>query len=71
MLASPVDRHNSAWWQKRLGDMDYDEEDKLDTPRFNRELWKGIMGHRAYPTECSGKDLRENREESLARYWAQ
>jgi hypothetical protein len=25
--------------------MDYDEEDKLDSPRFNRELWIGMMAH--------------------------
>src|SRR5262249_8858240 len=41
VLAYAQDRHSAAYWQKRLGDMDYDVEDKLDTPRFNRELWKG------------------------------
>jgi DNA-binding beta-propeller fold protein YncE len=55
------DTHNAAYWQKRLGDMDYDEEDKLDTTRFNRELWKGMMGNRPYPRQRSGKDLRQNR----------
>ena len=62
------DRHPSAYWQKRLGDMDYDEEDKLDTPRFNRELWKGMMGDRPYPLMRSGKDLRVDREALLAAY---
>jgi len=67
VLASARVRHTAAWWQKKLGDMDYDEEDKLDTPRFNRELWKGIMGGaRPYPLERSGKDLRQNREALLA-----
>jgi DNA-binding beta-propeller fold protein YncE len=69
MLASAVDRHNGAYWQKKLGDMDYDEEDKLDTPRFNRELWKGIMGKKPYPMKRSGKNLRENREALLEGYW--
>ncbi|HLI85728.1 MAG TPA: bifunctional YncE family protein/alkaline phosphatase family protein [Bryobacteraceae bacterium] len=69
MLASAIDRHNGAWWQKKLGDMDYDEEDKLDTPRFNRGLWKGIMGRKPYPVERSGKDLRQNRETLLSQYW--
>ena len=68
VLASTRDRHTAAWWQKKLGDMDYDEEDKLDTPRFNRELWKGIMGSRPYPLERSGQDLRQNREAQLAAY---
>ena len=58
-------QHNAAWWQKKLGDMDYDEEDKLDTPRFNRVLWQGTMGNKPYPKQRSGKDLRENREALL------
>ncbi len=62
------DLHNAAYWQKRLGDMDYDEEDKLDTPRFNRELWKGMMGSRKpYPEIRSGQNLRENRSVLLQR----
>jgi DNA-binding beta-propeller fold protein YncE len=59
------DTHSASYWQKRIGDMDYDEEDKLDTPRFNRELWKGMMGAKQYPQTRSGKDLRENREALL------
>jgi len=46
--------------------MDYDEEDKLDTPRFNRELWKGLMAGKPYPKQRSGKNLRENRKSILA-----
>jgi DNA-binding beta-propeller fold protein YncE len=67
-LAYTRQYHNGAYWQRKLGDMDYDEEDKLDTPRFNRELWKGMMGRQPYPTERSGKDLRQNREALLASY---
>jgi len=48
--------------------MDYDVEDKLDTPRFNRELWKGMMNGRPYPAERSGKDLQVNRDALLAAY---
>jgi len=62
------DRRSASYWQKKLGGMDYSEEDKLDTPRFNLELWKGMMGNKPYPTERSGKDLRENRKELLAKY---
>jgi len=62
------DRRPSSYWQKKLGGMDYSEEDKLDTPRFNLELWKGMMGNKPYPTERSGRDLRENRKELLAKY---
>ena len=61
-------RRSAAYWQKKLGGEDYDEEDKLDTPRFNRELWKGIMGKVPYPKQRSGQDLRQNRQALLARY---
>jgi DNA-binding beta-propeller fold protein YncE len=67
VLAYAQDRHSADYWQKRLGDMDYDVEDKLDTPRFNRELWKGMMGNKPYPQARSGLNLRENREKLLAR----
>ena len=48
--------------------MDYDVEDKLDTERFNRELWKGMVGARPYPQIRSGRDLRSNRRALLAAY---
>jgi DNA-binding beta-propeller fold protein YncE len=66
--ASARDRHPASYWQKKLGGMDFSEEDKLDPARFNIELWKGIMGNKPYPTERSGKDLRENRKELLTKY---
>ena len=62
------DRRSASYWQKKLGDMDYSEEDKVDTVRFNLELWKGMMGNKPYPTERSGKDLRENRGELLMQH---
>ena len=35
---------------------------------FNRILWKGLMGNKPYPAAPTGMDLRQNREELLARY---
>jgi hypothetical protein len=60
------DTHDAKYWQRRLGDMDYDAEDKLDVGRFNRDLWLGMMGKIPYPAERSGKDLRNGRAELLA-----
>jgi hypothetical protein len=48
--------------------MNFTSEDQFDFDDYNRILWKGIMGNKPYPAEASGKDLRENREELLARY---
>jgi hypothetical protein len=66
VLAFARDQHSAAYWQKKIGDMDYDEEDKLDTERFNRELWKGMLGNKPYPVVRSGINLRENRSALLA-----
>jgi DNA-binding beta-propeller fold protein YncE len=59
LLAARI-QHNGAWWQKKLGDMDYDEEDKLDTPRFNRVLWQGLMGNKPYPKRRPGRQALLN-----------
>ncbi|HLJ46386.1 MAG TPA: beta-propeller fold lactonase family protein [Bryobacteraceae bacterium] len=37
-------RHSAAYWEKKLGNQDFSEEDKLDTNRYNRVLWEGLMG---------------------------
>jgi len=66
VLAYAKDWHPASYWQRRLGDMDYDEEDKLDTPRFNIELWKGMMGNKPYPKHRSHQNLRENRAALLS-----
>jgi hypothetical protein len=67
-LAYAKDKHNATYWQKKIGDTDYDEEDKLDTPRFSREIWKGMMGRKPYPKQRHDKSLRENRQAQLTSY---
>ncbi len=37
-------RHSAGYWEKKLGDQDFSEEDKLDTDHYNRLLWEGLMG---------------------------
>jgi DNA-binding beta-propeller fold protein YncE len=41
--------HGAAYWERVMHGQNFDREDALDTPRFNRALWRGIMGNRAYP----------------------
>jgi hypothetical protein len=48
--------------------MDFSAEDRFDFARYNRILWKGLMGDKPYPAAPSGLDLRQNRAELLARY---
>jgi len=39
----------AAYWERAMRGQNFDREDALDTPRFNRALWRGILGDRPYP----------------------
>jgi hypothetical protein len=60
---------DAAYWRDRLGDQDYTTEDRLDTERFNAELWRGRKADSAPP--ATGRDLRRNRAALLAAFRAQ
>ncbi len=46
----------AAYWAKAMAGLNFDEEDHLDTVRYNRALWVGMTGKIAYP-KPSGADL--------------
>jgi hypothetical protein len=60
--------HDAAYWARQTKGFDFSEEDKLDSALFNQILWKGLMGDQPYPTDRSGQDLRQGREELLKRF---
>jgi len=65
-LASiPKPTHDAAWWEERTKNFDFSKEDRVDPEMFNRVIWRGLMGDRPYPTNRSGVDLRQNREQLL------
>jgi DNA-binding beta-propeller fold protein YncE len=65
-LASiPKPTHDAAWWQERTRNFDFSKEDRVDPEMFNRVIWHGLMGDKPYPTNRSGADLRQNREQLL------
>jgi hypothetical protein len=37
-------KHSAAYWTTAMDGQDFSSEDKLDTARFNRALWKGLKG---------------------------
>jgi YVTN family beta-propeller protein len=41
--------HDAAWWALATAGFDFRREDRNDAQAFNRVLWKGLMGTRAYP----------------------
>ena len=43
-------RQTPQYWQAVMHGQNFDVEDALDTDRFNRALWHGLMGQMDYPT---------------------
>jgi DNA-binding beta-propeller fold protein YncE len=56
----------ATYWAKAMAGQDFSQEDRLDTPRFNRALWRGLKGAAPYPVRRDGRDLREGRAALLA-----
>ncbi len=42
-------KHNAAYWEKATAGFNFAEADAVPTARFNRVLWKGLMGRKPYP----------------------
>ncbi len=60
--AAPMPLHGAAYWAEKTKGFDFNEEDKLDSERFNLVLWNGLKGEaQPYPAERTGRDLRKGR----------
>ena len=42
-------QHSAQYWDKVTAGFDFSEADEVPTAKFNRVLWKGLMGAKAYP----------------------
>jgi hypothetical protein len=58
--ALPGPTHDAAWWEAKTKGFDFSVEDRIDSEKFNRILWEGLMGDKPYPTVRSGADLRHS-----------
>jgi YVTN family beta-propeller protein len=58
--ALPHPTHDAAWWDARTKGFDFSAEDRIDSQKFNRILWEGLMGDKPYPSTRSGADLRRS-----------
>ena len=59
-------RRDADYWAKAMEGQDFKREDNLDTARFNRVLWAGLMGEDVpYPTERHGRQMSQNRQALL------
>jgi len=55
--ALPHPTHDAAWWAAKTQGFDFSREDRIDSAKFNRIIWEGIMGDKPYPTTRSGANL--------------
>jgi len=55
---------DAGWWAAAMQGQNFTSEDRLDTPRFNAALWKGLADG-PEPQARSGADLRANRASLL------
>ncbi|MEI6914825.1 MAG: beta-propeller fold lactonase family protein [Armatimonadota bacterium] len=67
-LIVPKPTHSADYWAQVSKGMDFTTEDNFDFARYNRILWEGLMADKPYPAIPTGKDLRKNRKEILARH---
>jgi hypothetical protein len=56
--ALPKPTHDAAWWEAKTKGFDFSYEDRIDSQKFNRIIWEGMMGDKPYPATRSGADLR-------------
>lgn len=59
-------RRTAQWWEGAMRGQDFSAEDRLDTARFNRALWRGLKGDVPMPLSATGADLSGDRERLLA-----
>jgi DNA-binding beta-propeller fold protein YncE len=69
-MVVPKSTHDAKYWARVTKGMDFATEDKMDFARYNRILWKGLMGDKPYPATSTKKDLRKNRKEYLSGFHA-
>ncbi len=63
-VAAP--RRSAGWWAAAMAGQNFDDEDRLDTPAYNRALWRGLKGDGApYPSVRDGRDLSRDRARLL------
>ena len=51
-------QHSAQYWDKATAGFDFSEADQVPTAKFNRVLWKGLMGKKPYPDSKSLTSLQ-------------
>ena len=64
VVAHSRPRGDANYWVKAMAGQNFEREDALDEPRYNRALWKGLNGT-PYPAVRHGRDLSTRRDSLL------
>jgi YVTN family beta-propeller protein len=63
-------RGDADAWERLMQGQNFGVEDDLEEARFNRALWRGLMGDGTpYPEGRSGRDLSRERQRLLSEFW--
>jgi len=58
-------KHGAKYWAKHTAGFDFSDADRVSPGRFNRVLWKGLMGRKPYPARlgagAAGREVADNR----------
>ena len=55
-------KHGAGYWARATKGFDFSDADRVPPERFNRVLWKGLMGSRHYPVAPAAKRLSVSNE---------
>jgi DNA-binding beta-propeller fold protein YncE len=56
-------KHSARYWAKRTADFDFSDADRVPPGKFNRVVWKGLMGGKPYPTGMAARRVAQNRSD--------
>ena len=60
-------QHTAQYWATVTDGFDFSEADHVPTAKFNRILWRGLMGRKPYPDLRSHVALQHVREPAVDR----
>jgi YVTN family beta-propeller protein len=55
-------KHGARYWARLTAGLDFSEADHVPPAKFNRLLWRGLMGGKPYPVRMAGRGA-ENRSD--------
>jgi hypothetical protein len=55
-------KHNAQYWAKATSKFDFSDADRVPPGKFNKVLWKGLMGGKPYPAMAGSATARKDDE---------